>query len=69
VDLCAIALYTFIEKLHTGLTQFMAGARSFRLDTLTRADVVALTEDAAKVNNLTYIMDAFREEAEEILNG
>ncbi len=69
IPLGAIALYTFIEKLHTGLTQFMAGARSFRLDTLTRADVVALTEDAAKVSNLTYIMDAFREEAEEILNG
>ncbi len=30
----AVAMYTFVDKLRTGLTQFMAGARSFRLDTL-----------------------------------
>ena len=46
----AVAIYTFVDKLRTGLTQFMAGARSFRLDTLNRSDVIALTEDAAKVS-------------------
>jgi hypothetical protein len=64
----AIALYTFVEKLRTGLTQFMAGARSFRLDTLRREDVVALTEEAARISGLTYIMDAHQEEAEAILD-
>ncbi len=63
----AIALYTFIDKLRTGLTQLMAGVRSFRLDTIKRKDIVALTEEAAKVSNLTYIMDVQREEAEKIL--
>ncbi len=69
IPLGAVALYTFIDKLRTGLTQFMAGARSFRLDTLRRTDVVALTEDAAKISGLTYIMDAYREEAEQILDS
>jgi glutamate synthase domain-containing protein 2 len=69
MPLGAVALYTFVDKLRTGLTQFMAGARSFRLDTINRADVVALTEDAAKVSGLAYVMDAYREEAQRILNG
>jgi len=52
-----------------GLTQFMAGARSFRLDTVKRTDVVTLTEEAAKVSGIPYIMDAYREEAERILDA
>jgi len=48
IPLGAVAIYTFVDKLRTGLTQFMAGARSFRLDTMSRSDVIALTEDAAK---------------------
>ena len=69
IPLGAIGVYTFVDKLRTGLTQFMAGARSFRLDSVNRADVAALTEDAAKVSGVTYIMDAFREEAESILDS
>lgn len=69
MPLGAVAMYTFVDKLRTGLTQFMAGARSFRLDTISRQDVVALTEEAAKVSGLAYIMDAYREEADAILNS
>jgi len=47
----------------------MAGARSFRPDRLRREDVVALTEEAARISGLTYIMDAHQEEAEAILDG
>ena len=47
----------------------MAGARSFRLDTLNRADVVCLTEEAAKVSGIPYVMDAGMEEAEAILDS
>ncbi len=65
----AIALYTYVDKLRTGLTQLMAGARSFRLDTLKRKDLVALTEDAAKISGITYIMDAYQEEADAIINS
>jgi len=69
MPLGAVAMYTFVDKLRTGLTQLMAGARSFRLDTIKRNDLVALTEDAAKVSDLQYIMEAQREEAEAILNS
>jgi hypothetical protein len=69
IPLGAVALFTFIAKLRTGLTQFMAGARSFRLDNVSRQDVVALTEEAAKVSGLKYIMDAYHEEAEAILDA
>jgi len=69
IPLGAIALYTFIDKLKTGLSQFMAGARSFRLDTLKRTDLIALTEEAAKISGIPYVMDAYREEAERILNS
>lgn len=69
MPLGAVAIYTFIDKLRTGLTQFMAGARSFRLDTLTRADLVALTEQATKVSGIPYVMDAFKDEAHRILDA
>ncbi len=69
MPLGAVGVYTFVDKLRTGLTQFMAGARDFRLDSVQRRDIVALTEDAAKISGIKYIMDAYREEAEAILNG
>jgi len=69
MPLGAIAMYTYVDKLKTGLTQLMAGARSFRLDTTKRADLIALTEDAAKISGISYVMDAYRDEAMAILNG
>ena len=62
-------MYTYVDKLRTGLSQLMAGARSFRLDTIKRADLITLTEEAAKVSGIPYIMDAGMEEAEKILNS
>ncbi len=47
----------------------MAGARSFRLDTLRQSDVIALTQEAAKVSGLTYVMDAQYDQAMEILDS
>ena len=65
MPLGAIAVYTYVDKLRTGLTQLMAGARSFRLDTLKRADVVCLTEEASRVSSIPHLVDAEMEEAEE----
>ena len=47
----------------------MAGARNFRLDTLSRNDLVSLTVEVAKVSGISYIMDAGMEEAEKIINS
>jgi len=69
LPLGAIGFYTFASKLKTGLQQFMAGSRNFRLSTISRNDLMALTEEAAKVSGIPYVMDAYLEEADRIING
>jgi len=69
IPLGAIGLYTYAHKFKLGLQQLMAGARSFNLSLLSRDDVFALTEEAAKVSGLAYVMDSCREEAEKILDA
>lgn len=68
MPLGAIGIYTYAQKFKTGLQQLMAGARKFRLSEITRKDVMALTEEAAKISGIPYVMDAYKEEAEKILN-
>jgi len=69
IPLGAIGIYSFSQKLKVGLQQLMAGTRNFKISTISRKDVIALTEEAAKVSGISYVMDAYREEAEEILAG
>ncbi len=64
----AIGLYTASEKLRVGLQQLMAGARKWRTHLITRKDLAALTEEAAKVTGIPYIMDAYRKEALSIID-
>ncbi len=68
VPLGAVGIYSFAQKLKVGLQQLMAGTRNFNLTAISRKDVTSLTEEAAKVSGISYIMDAYREEAEEVLN-
>ncbi|MFX1466631.1 MAG: FMN-binding glutamate synthase family protein [Promethearchaeota archaeon] len=65
----AIGLYTYCQKFKVGLQQLMAGSRNFKLSTINRDDLMALTEDAAKISGIHYVMDAYRVEAEKILNS
>ena len=67
LPLGALGIYTYVERFKTGLQQLMAGSRKFNLSVLTRRDVMALTEEAAKVSGIAYVMDAYRDEAMEIL--
>jgi glutamate synthase domain-containing protein 2 len=69
MPLGAIGLYTFIDKLRVGLQQLMAGSRNFRISTISRDDLMALTPEAAQVSGIPYVMDAYREEAEKIINA
>ena len=64
----APGIYSYCQKTRTGLQQLMAGSRNFNLSTISRKDVMCLTEEAAKVSGIPYVMDAYREEAEAILN-
>jgi len=68
MPLGAVGVYTFIEKLKLGLQELMAGARAFRVDKITRKDLMALTPEAAKVSGIPYVMDAYREEMDKILS-
>jgi glutamate synthase domain-containing protein 2 len=69
IPLGAVGIYTFTQKIKVGLQQLMAGSRNFRLSTISRKDIMALTEEAAKISGIPYVMDAYREEAEAILDG
>jgi glutamate synthase domain-containing protein 2 len=65
----AIGLYTFSQKIKVGLQQIMAGSRNFRVDTISRNDLMTLTEEASRVSGIHYVMDAYRDEADMILEG
>jgi len=69
IPLGAVALYTYGQKFKTGLQQLMAGSRNFRLSTISRDDLMALTEEASLVSGIPYVMEARREEAESILDA
>jgi hypothetical protein len=47
----------------------MAGSRNFKVSTISRDDLMALTPEAAQVSGIPYIMDAYKEEAERIINS
>jgi glutamate synthase domain-containing protein 2 len=65
----AIGLYTFADKLKVGLQQIMAGSRNFRVSTIGREDLMALTPEAAQISGIPYIMEAYKEEAYQIINS
>lgn len=69
IPLGAVGIYSFVQKLKVGLQQLMAGSRNFKLETISRNDLMSLSEDAAKVSKIPYVMDAYRDEAEAILNN
>ncbi len=69
IPLGAIGIYSFAQKLRVGLQQLMAGSRNFKVSAISRRDLMSLTEEAEKVSGIPYIMDAYRKEAEAILNG
>ena len=68
IPLGAIGIYTYCQKFKVGLQQLMAGSRNFRISTISRKDVMALTEEASKISGIPYVMDAYREEAEKVLD-
>lgn len=69
IPLGALGVYSFCQKTRTGLRQLMAGSRRFNLSTLKRDDLMSLTEEATKVSGIAYVMDAYRDAAEAVLDG
>lgn len=68
IPLGAVGIYSYCEKLRTGLQQIMAGARCFSIPAITRRELMSLTEECAKVTGIPYLMEAYREEAMQILS-
>jgi glutamate synthase domain-containing protein 2 len=67
IPMGAVGIYTYTQKFRTGLQQIMAGSRNFRLSTVSRDDLMALTEDAAEVSGIPYVMEARYDEAMGVL--
>jgi glutamate synthase domain-containing protein 2 len=68
IPLGAIGIFTYADKIKTGLQQLMAGSRNFNISSISRNELMSLTEECAKVTKIPYLMDSYRETALEILN-
>jgi glutamate synthase domain-containing protein 2 len=68
IPLGAIGIFSYASKLQVGLQQLMAGTRCFNIESISRNDIMSLTEECAKVTKIPYLMDSYRKEALEILN-
>jgi glutamate synthase domain-containing protein 2 len=69
IPLGAIGIYSFSQKIKIGLQQLMAGTRCFSVPVITRRELMSLTEECTKVTGIPYLMDAYREEAMQILES
>jgi hypothetical protein len=47
----------------------MAGSRSWAVRYIDRKDLFSLTEECARVTGIPYVMDAYRQEALDIIDG
>lgn len=65
----AIGVYSYLQRCAQGLKQLMCGARKFALHHIKRDDICALTEQAAKISGIPYVMDLDKKEAEKIIEG
>jgi glutamate synthase domain-containing protein 2 len=69
VPLGALGIFSYVDKLKVGLQQIMAGARRFNVGSIARQDLMSLTDECARITRIPYVMDAYRADAEAILNG
>jgi glutamate synthase domain-containing protein 2 len=69
IPLGDVGIYTFSQRIKVGLQQLMAGSRNFSLSSISRKDLMTLSEEAEKISGIPYVMDAYRKEAEKVLFG
>jgi glutamate synthase domain-containing protein 2 len=65
----AMGLYGYFTRLSQGMRQLMAGNRKFTLGYIDRNDIAALTQDAANISGIRFILDVDKEEVQQILKG
>jgi hypothetical protein len=69
IPLGALGIYSYSDKIRVGLQQLMAGARCFSVPAISRDDLMSLTEECVKVTRIPYLMNAYREQAMQILDS
>ena len=69
LPLGAVGIFSAVDKIKVGLQQIMAGARNWNVEYISRNDIFSLTEECAKVTGNPYVMDAYREEALQIIDA
>jgi len=69
IPLGALGIYSYSDKLKVGLQQLMAGARCFNVASISRNELMSLTEECRKVTGIPYLMNSYRQEALDILNA
>ena len=65
----AIGIFSATDKIKVGLQQLMAGSRNWQVQHISRNDLISLTEECAKITAIPYVMDAYRDEALEIIDS
>lgn len=65
----AIAIWTLADKLAGGLQQFMAGARKFSVNQISRSDIYAGNRETELETGIPFITDVQNESALKILNS
>ena len=63
----AVAMVGYADKLGAGLQQFMAGARKFNLNELSRDDLITSNRETEEITNIPFMTDALNEQAVAIL--
>ena len=69
IPLGAVGIFSYAEKIRVGLQQIMAGARCFNTASISRRELMSLTEECARITGIPYLMDAYREDAMRILES
>ncbi len=69
IPLGAVGIYSYSQKIKVGLQQLMAGARCFSVPAISRRELMSLTDECARVTGIPYLMNAYREEAMQVLNS
>ncbi|MEM2093918.1 MAG: glutamate synthase-related protein [Candidatus Bathyarchaeia archaeon] len=65
----AVGLFSYLhDRIGVGLQQLMAGTRKWRLDLISRSDIVALSERAAKVTGIPLLEETDLNTIERILD-
>ncbi|BBO71246.1 archaeal-type glutamate synthase [NADPH] [Desulfosarcina alkanivorans] len=69
LPLGAVGIFSAVDKIKVGLQQIMAGSRNWKVEYISRKDIFSLTEECENVTRIPYVMNAYREEALQIIDA